>query len=84
MTIKLPTEYHLEILSLRGGYTGSSKYTLVEMLHYWKSHDVAHMVTLTLRLDPSYPDRHQYQTFIKAQNKSELLSGDIYTGQMKI
>ena len=43
MTVKLLTEHHLEFLSLKGGYTGSSESTLVKMPHCWKSHVAAHM-----------------------------------------
>ena len=38
MTVKLLTEQHLQFLSLKGGCTGSSEYTLVKMPHGWKSH----------------------------------------------
>ena len=38
MNIKLLTEHHLEFLSLKGGCTGSSEFTLVEEPHCWKSH----------------------------------------------
>ena len=38
MTVKLLTEHHLEVLSLREGCTGSSESTLVKMSHCWKSH----------------------------------------------
>ena len=38
MTVKLLTKQHLELLSLKGGCTGSSAATLVKMPHYWKSH----------------------------------------------
>ena len=37
MIVKLPTEHHLEFLSLKGGCTGSSEYTLVKMPNCWKS-----------------------------------------------
>ena len=43
MTVKLLTEYHLEFLSLKGGFTGSSESTLVKMPHCWKSHVTAHI-----------------------------------------
>ena len=33
MTAKLLTEHHLEFLSLKGGYTGSSESSLVKMPH---------------------------------------------------
>ena len=42
MTVKLLPEQHLEFLSLKGGCTGSSESTLVQMPHCWKSHAVAH------------------------------------------
>ena len=42
MTVKLLTEKHFELLSLKGGCTGSSEHTLVKMPHCWKSHVAAH------------------------------------------
>ena len=42
-SVKLLTEHHLEFLSLKGGCTGSSEFTLVKMPHCWKSHAVAHL-----------------------------------------
>ena len=44
MSVKLLTEHHLEFLSLKGGYTGSSESTLVKIPHYWKSHDTAQLI----------------------------------------
>ena len=44
MIVKLLTEHHLEFLSLRGGYGGSSESTLVKMPHGWKSHVTAHTI----------------------------------------
>ena len=44
MTVKLLTEQHLEFLSLKGGCTGSSESTLVEIPHCWKSHVTAQMI----------------------------------------
>ena len=38
MTLRPPTEHHLEFLGLKGYYTGSSESTLVKILHCWKSH----------------------------------------------
>ena len=35
MSVKLLTEHHLEFLSLKGGYTGSSESTLVEMQNFY-------------------------------------------------
>ena len=48
MTVKLLTEHHLEFISLKGGFTGSSVSTLVKMPHCWKSHVVAQMVLFML------------------------------------
>ena len=45
MSVKLKTEQHLEFLSLKGGCTGSSEFTLVKMPHFWKSHAVAHLIS---------------------------------------
>ena len=41
MSVKLLTEHHLEFLSLKEGYTGSSESTLFKMPHCWKSHVTA-------------------------------------------
>ena len=38
MSVKLLTEHLLEVLSLKGGCTGSSESTLVKMANCWKSH----------------------------------------------
>ena len=41
--VKLLTEYHLKLLSIKGGCTGSSESTLVKMPHCLKSHVTAHI-----------------------------------------
>ena len=43
MSVKLLTEHHLELLSLKGCCTALSESTHVKMLHYWKSHVTAHI-----------------------------------------
>ena len=43
MIVKLLTEHHLEFLSLKGGCTGSSESTHVNMPHCWKSHVTAQL-----------------------------------------
>ena len=53
MTLKLLTEHRLEILSLKGGCTGSSESTLVKMPHCWKSHDAAQITITMLNSDIS-------------------------------
>ena len=45
MIVKLLTEHHLEFLTLKGGYRGSSESTLVKMSNCWKSHAAAEMGT---------------------------------------
>ena len=48
MSVKLLTEHRLEVLSLKGGCTGSSESTLVKMPHCWKSHAAAHLLYNTM------------------------------------
>ena len=43
MRVKLLTEHKLEVLSLKGGCTGSSESTLVKMQNCWKAHVVAQL-----------------------------------------
>ena len=43
MSVKLLTEQCFELPRLKGGYTGSSEATLVEMPHCLKSRVTAHM-----------------------------------------
>ena len=43
MSVKPLTEQHLEFLSLKEGYTGSSESTHIKMPHCWKSHVTAHI-----------------------------------------
>ena len=50
MTVKLLTEHHLELLSLKRGFTGSYQSTLVKMRHYCKSDVVAHIAVVTFSL----------------------------------
>ena len=46
MIVKLLTEHHLEILSLKGVCRGSSESTLVKMSNCWKSNAGAHIISL--------------------------------------
>ena len=43
MIVKLLTEHHLELLSLKGGCSGPSESTLVKMPPCWKSHATAQL-----------------------------------------
>ena len=49
MDVKLLTEFYLEFLSLKVGYTGLSESTLVKMPQCWKSHVAAQISNLALR-----------------------------------
>ena len=44
MILKLLTEYHLEFLSLKEGFTGSSESSHVKMPNCWKSHALAQFI----------------------------------------
>ena len=55
MTVKLLTEHHLEFSSLKGGCTGSSESTLINMSHCWKSYVTAHLC-LFCYFDMNYID----------------------------
>ena len=51
MSVKLLTEHHLDLLSLKGGCTGSSESRLVKKPHCWKSHVVAQLLyTIAIKL----------------------------------
>ena len=43
ISVKIPTDHHLMLLSLKGGRTGSSESTLVKIPNCWKSHVTAQM-----------------------------------------
>ena len=45
MSAELLIEHHLEVLSLKGGCTGSSASTRLKIPHCWKSHVMAHMIS---------------------------------------
>ena len=46
MSVKPLTGHNLEFVSFKGGYTGSSESTHVEIPHCWKSHVTAHIFFL--------------------------------------
>ena len=51
MIVKLLTEHHLEILSLKGGCRGSVESTLVKISNCWKMHVAAHLSVETRRCE---------------------------------
>ena len=48
MSVELLTEHHLELLSLKGGCTGTFESTYVKMPHCWKSRAAAQIVVAYL------------------------------------
>ena len=48
MIVKLLTEHHLEFLSLKGSYTGSSDSKHIKIPRCWKSHVTAHLFILII------------------------------------
>ena len=56
MIVKLLTEHHLEFLSFKGAYRGSSESALVNMPHCWKSHVMAHIFNKRVDLHNSSPE----------------------------
>ena len=51
MTALLLTGRHLEYLCLKGGCTGSSESTQVNMPHCWKTHNTAHISIVQLQVE---------------------------------
>ena len=62
MSVKLLTEHNLEFLSLKGGYTGSSKSKLVKMPHCWQSHVTTHWRVLGLYEETNFNFSRQNNT----------------------
>ena len=50
MIVMLLTEHHLESLSLKGGYRGSSESIQVKIPHCWKSHALAPMYSKAINM----------------------------------
>ena len=65
MIVKLLNEHHLELLSLKGGYTGSSESIIIKMPHCWKSH-IATQLSLGQR---SNIVSHRVNTVISSVSK---------------
>ena len=80
MSDKLLTEHHLEFLSLKGGYTGLSKSTLVKMPHCWKSHVMAHITTVHMVTALVYKDKYHCPvrnvstSIISSNGKDDIVS----------
>ena len=68
MIVKLPTEYHLEFLSLKGGCTGSSESTHVKMPHCWKSHSHSQLKSFFCSLSGTFPFNEDEEISDQIQN----------------
>ena len=65
MIVKLLTEHHLEIQSLKGGCTGSSESTLVKMSNCWQSHATAHIFKDNMQIK-------KLQAFVNESNYDKM------------
>ena len=73
MIVKLLTEHHLEFLSLKGDYRGSSESTHVKMPHCWKSHITAHLavynheilILILQTINKGHDDPAQFRSFTR-------------------
>ena len=68
MIVKLLTEHHLEILSLKVGCRGSSESTFAKISNCWKSHATAHLSVCI-----SYANKNLLDT-----NKNSICTKAIY------
>ena len=75
MIIKLLTEHHLMILSLKGGCSASSESTLVKMPHCWKSHVTAHLYIFSIYVQTE--PRLAYPALPKQKKKEDTEDTDI-------
>ena len=69
MIVKLLTEYHLEVLSLKGGFRDSSESTFFKMSNCWKSHALAQLTRFIKERKPLDDCNHitQGNNFLKAR-----------------
>ena len=54
MSVELLSEYHLEFLSSKGGYTGLSESAHVKTPHSWRSHVTAHVFNHVLYVNAQW------------------------------
>ena len=77
MSVKLLTEHHLEILSLKGGCTGSSESTLVKIPHCWNHMSWLIFVSATLTTTVHYDSYNifmkQIATVLPAKSDSDFM-----------
>ena len=82
MIVKLLTEYHLELLSLKGGCRGSSESTFVKMSNCWKFHAAAHIwsesssvsiVFISCTCSSKYPNKYYMKNSKQVQLPALLM-----------
>ena len=71
MIVKLLTEHHLEFLSSKGGWRGSSESTHVKMTHCWKSHALAQLI---LPMDSSTNVEEKKERSFGMKNEKKVLN----------
>ena len=81
MTVKLLTEHHLEFLRLKGGFTGSSESTHVEMIHCWKSHVAAHMQKSPLNAHADISSTARYVSFGLSVHLYSVYASNVGSGE---
>ena len=78
MIVKLLIERHFEVLSLKGGCTGSSESTFVKMSNCWKSQALAILTKTCLKLyvlpdSCACADQENYVRGVQDTNGVQLL-----------
>ena len=69
MIVKLLTEHHLELLSLKGGCKGSSESTYVKMQHCWKANALAHITFVLAKALKNSISLTHFFTIFKAMSQ---------------
>ena len=72
MIVKLLTEHHLEFLSLKGGFKGSSESAHVKMPHCWKFHARAQLQFCAQKNSLSEPMVHPTVAGDSRQDEGEV------------
>ena len=82
MCVKLPTEHHLESLSLTGGYTGWSETTLIKKPHCWKSHVAAQLSCCYFQMSLTQLSIDSRMTFTQVYARTGGYKGQIVALKM--
>ena len=69
MAVKLRTEHHLEFLSFKGGFTGTSESTLVKIPHCRKLHVTVHLLMSMAGSKPEDNVKPLHSQFLQAYHQ---------------